>query len=662
MIGIICGGGDYPRLVSRACVGKNLDFCLIFLNGFCDRRNWPKAPSISINFGEVGKAIDFLNQNKVKKIVFAGRVNRPNFKELLPDSKGRSWLLKLGKAIFAGDDALLRAITDLIHQEGFEVIAGTSLLEDIFFSEGIFSQRKPSKSDYEDINMGLAVAKKLGVSDLGQSVVVHNGRVLGEEDLFGTNALLERCGGKVEKGGILVKISKPQQDERLDLPTIGVETIEVLHRNGFDGIVLEADKCIAINKKEIIDRANELNVFITAIKLPRLKIFLIAGEASGDYLGGKLIETIGKIFHGKVEFFGIGGQCMEKAGLKKLFSINELSVIGILEVMGKILHIKKLIASVVKKIRDYQPGVIVTIDSSGFTHRVAKKIKKMGCKIPLVHYVAPPVWAWRGWRARSMHKFIDKLMVLFPFEPPYFEKHRLRTVFVGHPIAVDDDFNKPRPLKLRNFLGSVCKIEKREDYKIITLLPGSRRSEIVRHLPLLEKFTQLMAVKYKNIKFIIPTIENLAREIGDITSNWSQRPLVVTSKSQKVTAYYSSDVAVAASGTVTLELARVGLPFVAIYKTSRLTYLIVKFLIKVQNVCLVNLLAGTNVVPELLQENCTAEGIFNCVEKILTSKESERQKKFFKKIIETLKSDPEQAAKEIILAAMENSHVASGNP
>ncbi|MDR2723637.1 MAG: lipid-A-disaccharide synthase [Holosporaceae bacterium] len=652
MIGIVCGGGDYPRLVSRACVEKNLDFCLVFLNGFCDQCNWPEVKSISIDLGDIGKAIDFLNLNKVKDIVFAGKVKRPNFKQIFPDKKGRSWLLKLRKSIFAGDDALLRAVADLVHQEGFDIIAGTSLLDDVFFSPRIYSQRKPSKSDYNDIDIGLATAKELGITDLGQSVVVRNGMVIGKEDIHGTNALLEKCGGNAGKGGILVKISKPQQDNRFDLPTIGVETIETLHKNGFAGVVVEANKCIAIDKDKIINRADELNIFMMAVKLPSLKIFLIAGEASGDYLGGKLIDSISKIFRGNVEFLGIGGPCMEKSGLKKIFSIEELSLIGIAEVIGKIFRIKKLISQTVEQIQNHQPTIIVTVDSSGFTHRIAKKVKKMGCKIPLVHYVAPPVWAWRGWRAKFMHKFIDKLMVLFPFEPAYFEKYGLKTVFVGHPIAVDPEFRKPHSSQLRNFLNSVCKIKEREEYKIITLLPGSRMSEIVHHLPVLEKFMELMVSKYENIKFIIPTIENLEKKINDIICNWSQKPTIIMSKAQKILAYYSSDAAVAASGTVTLELARVGLPFVTIYKTSSITYLIVKFLIKIRDVCLINLLAKKNVVPELLQKDCTAENIFNCVEKILNTNESERQKNSFEEVIEILRSDPELSAKEIIYSAL----------
>jgi lipid-A-disaccharide synthase len=646
MIGIICGGGDYPRLVVDACVKKRLNFCLIFLNGFCSKENWPESASISINLGEIGKAVSFLNGNKVKKIVFAGRVRRPNFSRLSIDKKGSAWLLKLGKSTFAGDDALLRALTNLIQEEGFEVISGADLLDDIFLSEGVFSERKPSAQDWDDIHAGLSAAKKIGISDLGQSVIVHDGNVLGEEDEDGTDALITKCGRRRGKGGILVKISKPQQDCRLDLPTIGVETIETLHKNGFHGVAVEAGKCIVINKKDVIKRADELNIFIAAVKASVLKIFIIAGEASGDYLGGKLMGDILEISNGNAEFTGIGGPCMEKFGLNKIFSIAELSIMGIWEVVGKIFHVKKLIDKTVEAILDYQPDVIVTIDSSGFTHRVAKKVKKIGCEIPIVHYVAPPVWAWRQWRAKSMHKFIDKLMTLFPFEPAYFEKHGLKTVFVGHPVASDSDFDRPSDSELQNF--SICSEEERKKFKIVTLLPGSRISEITHHISILEKFAQLMINRHKNVKFIIPTVENLEQKIHEMTRSWPTEPIIVTQKSQKVLAYYSSDIAVAASGTVTLELARVGLPFIVIYKTSPLTYLVVKFLIKVHSVCIVNLLAKKNVVPELLQNDCTAENIFTCAERILTTPYAEKQKGSFKRVVKLLGANSKKAAQEVI--------------
>ncbi|MDR1551480.1 MAG: lipid-A-disaccharide synthase [Holosporaceae bacterium] len=648
MIGIVCGGGDYPRLVAKACIEKRFHFCLIFLNDFCDIRGWPDAPSTSINLGEIEKGLAFLRQNEAKKIIFAGHIKRPNIRQLCLDNKGKAWLLKLGKRIFAGDDTFLRAIAELVQSEGLEIIAGTNLLKGVFLPEGTHSKRKPSRTDMNSITTGLRAARRCGVSDQGQSVIISmDGHVLGCEDSSGTDALIEKCGKRSLGNGILVKISKPQQDYRFDLPTIGVKTVEILHKNGFAGVAVEADKCIILNKEALIKRANDLGLFIVAVNVSAMKIFMIAGEASGDYLGGKLMDDISELTNRKVEFSGIGGECMEKAGLKKIFSISELSLIGIWEVIDKIFRIKKLINRTVNTIGEYRPSAIVTIDSPSFTHHIAKKIKKMGWKIPIIHYVAPTVWAWRQWRAKSLCKFLDKLLVLLPFESAYFPN--IKTIFVGHPIVTDPDFAKPDGGNLHEILRH----RSPTPLLVITLLPGSRMSEILSHMPILEEFADMMVKKYGSVQFIIPTMENLKQHIDAMIDSWPQKPIVVSQKSEKISAYYLSNAAVAASGTVTLELARVGLPFVAIYKTSMFTYWIIKCLIQVKNVCLVNLLArnSQNAVPELLQKDCNAENIFRHVEKILSISVSAKQKQTFKKVMKLLKRPPGLAAKEIISAS-----------
>lgn len=645
MIGLVCGGGDYPRLIARACEAQNEQFCLVFLKGFCDESSWPAVDSVSIELGQVERALNFLHENNVTDVIFAGNVKRPNFSQMSLDKKGTTWLLKLGRTIFDGDDALLRAIADLMAQEGFQIKAGSDYLNDIFLEEGVFSKRTLSDSDQNDAEVGFQAARSLGAKDAGQSVVIYNGAVVATEDENGTNNLIERS-AKLRRsptGGILVKTSKPQQDNRLDLPTIGVDTVENLHRYGFNGIVVESGKCIVLNKQAVIDKINEYNMFIAGVAASPLKVFIIAGEASGDYLGGRLMQDIREITDNNVEFFGIGGSVMSGAGLKCLFSTQELSIIGILEVIGKIFRIKKMINKTVKEILAYNPHVVVTIDSSGFTHRVAKQLKRHTTNIPVVHYVAPPVWAWRQWRAKNMHRFIDKLMVLLPFEAELFSKHHLDTVFVGHPIAVDKDFEKPSDERIHNFKRSY----KLEGKKIITLLPGSRDSEIRKHMPILREFVNLM--EQMDAQFIIPTIPALENTITELTRDWKQSPVILTSKAQKVLAYYSSDAAVAASGTVTLELARVGLPFVVIYKTSALTYKIVKSLIHVSHVCLVNILAKKTIVPELLQDECTAWNIFKHVSQLLKTNLQQTQE--MTDVIKSLTAPKHVAAMEVIKSA-----------
>ena len=634
MLGIICGRGGYPQLVIKECEKKQVKFCVVFVDESSDIEVSKKVSTISAGFGEVGRVLDFFKRNEVTEVVFAGHVTRPKVSDLIfngaLDRTGAKWLLKLWKVLCrSGDDALLRAVSELFSKNGMTLISGSDFLTGAFLEEGIYSKKIPSKSDAEDIKLGIEKARELGLQDKGQCVVVSNGEVIGHEDERGTDALIDDC-----YDGILVKLSKPQQDFRMDLPTIGVQTIENLHRHDLKGLVIEAGKTIIIDKEKVIKKIDEYGLFLQVVKLPcEKRVFIIAGEASGDYLGGRLMKDMLKL-NPNTEFAGIGGQCMEQAGLITLFPISELSIIGIWEVIGKIFHVKRLIKETVDVIRRYKPDVVITIDSSGFTHRVDKKLKKLGCKFPIVHYVAPPVWAWRKWRAKNMYKFIDKLLVLLPFEVDLFSKHKLNTVFVGHPIAVDNDFTPDE------------KERESSEELTITLLPGSRPSELEHHMPILKEFVEQISQQYPEVRFYLPTVREVAPLIKQYVSDWNIKPTVSTKKLKKVKAYNSSHVAVAASGTVTLELAKMNLPFVTIYKTSQVTYRLVKWLIHTKYICLVNILAGRRIVPELIQQDCTPEKICEQVDYIIESGAPDMVQQF-SKIIGQLTIPRSKAAEEV---------------
>lgn len=274
-IGIICGHGFYPKIAVMACVKKNLNFCLIFINGISSHENFflegecENVKFTTLNLGEIGAAIDFFQKNNVKKVIFSGAVKRPNFKQLTLDAKGRQWLAHLGSRIFYGDDGLLRAISELMKKEGFEIISGTELIDkkEIFLSKGTHTNAIPSKSDLRDIEFGAKVARTIGVLDIGQSVIIHEGLVVGIECVEGTDELIKRCAKlrKSDKGGILVKMCKPQQDIRVDLPTIGPSTIDLLCENNFAGVAIDAEKCIVIDKSEVIRKANEASLFVHGV-------------------------------------------------------------------------------------------------------------------------------------------------------------------------------------------------------------------------------------------------------------------------------------------------------------------------------------------------------------------------------------------------------------
>ena len=629
MIGIFCGRGDYPNIIIDACQKQKKDFCLLFINYYDRTLNYPDVPKIVFRLGEVKKVLQFLKINEVDKIIFAGYVKRPGFFDLSLDFEGFKWLLKLWKVLFhAGDDALLRGIENLFKEEGFELIAGTDLLKGTFFSEGVFSERKPTKEEEEEIQQGIRESQMLGIQDIGQSIVVSGDSVIAKEDRSGTDALIDRC-----FEGILIKTSKPQQDLRMDLPVIGVKTIENLHHHNFRGLVIEADRTIVLNPKEVLKKVDKYGLFFKAVKIRKnRKVFIVAGESSGDYLGGRLIKDLKKL-DDDIEFVGIGGPCMEEAGLINLCPISRLSLIGIWEILGKIFYIKELINKTVSTIMNYKPDVLVTIDSSGFTHRIDRRVKKRCPGLPVVHYVSPPVWAWRGWRAKNLHEFIDKLMVLFPFEEKFFKDYEINTTFVGHPIASDEDMVRDKNLQSKNLT--------------ITLLPGSRPSELERHMPILKKFSELMIEKHPEVRFYLPTVKTVAPLIKKYVADWHYKPTVSTKKMKKVKAFNLSHVAVAASGTVTLELAKMKLPFVTIYKTSLVTYKLVKWLIKIPYVCLVNILAEKPIIPELLQDECTPQNICDAVEDLLNTEKKDRQKDSFEKIMKELKVERMKAAREV---------------
>lgn len=265
-IGIIYGDGNYPKKVVQSCLDKKISCCVIFIGEICEEIA-SKVAFIQTRIGKIGSAIKFFHEHNVNKVVFAGAVKRPNFKELSLDAKGASWLLKLGKSIFAGDDALLRAVSDLLRDEGFEIISGTDLIGNIFVDSGVFSKRKPTKSEWMDIKKGFEVAKTIGSLDIGQSVIVCEGDVLGVECVEGTNELIKRCAKlrKQKSGGILVKTSKPQQNRCLDLPTVGLETFENLRLNGFVGLAVESGSCIVLDKNELIKKFDDFSMFFVGI-------------------------------------------------------------------------------------------------------------------------------------------------------------------------------------------------------------------------------------------------------------------------------------------------------------------------------------------------------------------------------------------------------------
>ncbi len=328
----------------------------------------------------------------------------------------------------------------------------------------------------------------------------------------------------------------------------------------------------------------------------KLKIFLIAGEASGDLLGASLMRAL-KGMNPDIEFHGVGGAAMTAEGLTSLFPMEELSVMGVFEVVPKLFKILSLMSKTVKEVLRVQPNALITIDSPDFCFRVAQRVKAKTKNIPCVHYVAPSVWAWRPGRAKKVAGFLDHILTLLPFEPPYFEEHGLKATFVGHPVVErlssrgdGDRFRKKHSLK--------------PDQPVLSLLPGSRMSELSR---LLDKFSETADIVLRNrhnAVIVIPTLPHLKNHIDAFFVGKGINPILVYTEEEKFDAFAASVAAIAASGTVTLELAMTDTPHIIAYKLSPMSAWLAKHLIKTPYVNLINIILKRRVVPELLLEQC----------------------------------------------------------
>lgn len=345
---------------------------------------------------------------------------------------------------------------------------------------------------------------------------------------------------------------------------------------------------------------------------PPLRIFVIAGEASGDLLGANFMRALHET-HPDAEFYGVGGARMEANGLKSLFPMHELSVMGLAEVLPKALHILSRIRQTAKEIIRIQPDAVVTIDSPDFCFRVIKKARGK-VKTPFVHYVAPSVWAWRAGRAEKVSKFLDHILTLLPFEPPYFEKHGLGATFVGHPVVERENRGDGDRFRRKHRL--------KHDQPVVCLLPGSRMSELSR---LMDKFCEAADIVLRqkhNAVIVIPTLPHLKPAIDKFFRGKGINPILVFNEEEKFDAFAASVVAIAASGTVSLELAISDTPHIIAYKLSPVSAFLAKKLIKTPYVNLVNILLKRSVVPELLLEKCEPQPMSEEVLRLMGDKDA----------------------------------------
>ena len=329
-------------------------------------------------------------------------------------------------------------------------------------------------------------------------------------------------------------------------------------------------------------------------------VFIIAGEVSGDVLGAKIMEQMPD-----ARFVGIGGENMMQAGLKPLFPMGDLAVMGIVEVLAHAKTLTKRIKQTVEAIINEKPDIVVSVDAPGFAKSVIKQIRKNPDGQQLIknglkfhHVVAPQVWAWRSGRAKKYARTFDKLYAFFDFEIPYFTKYGLDTVAVGHPIA-------------DGIIGKYDAVKNKNTDKIITLVPGSRMSEVKRLMPLMGDMANMLVRNgFSDYKFVIPTVETTREYVQDNVKNWLVKPELVSS-AERYKQYSQTYIALVASGTVSAELAMMHVPTIVVYKMNPITTWIGKQIIRVKWVTLVNILLNRSVYPEFLGGRAKTEYIMD---------------------------------------------------
>ena len=329
-----------------------------------------------------------------------------------------------------------------------------------------------------------------------------------------------------------------------------------------------------------------------------MKVFLVTGEPSGDLLGSRLMAALKK--RDVSNFCGVGGHRMEEQGLRSLFPMSDLSLMGLAEVLPKIPLVLRRIRETIAAIRAENPDVVVTVDSPDFCFRVAKKF--VGSSIPFVHYVAPTVWAWRPGRAKKIQPLFRHLLALFPFEPPYFERIGLPCSFVGHPL-LEAGIEQADARRFR------AKYAIPDHQQIVVVLPGSRRSELTVLLKDFGESLQRLKATHPDVKVVIPAVPHLVETIKAACASWAYAPLITTGDEDKYDAFKAATLALAASGTVALELGLAQTPAIIAYRIHPFTYAIYRHLIKVKFANLVNIMADEMAVPEFIQNNCTPEKI-----------------------------------------------------
>lgn len=342
-----------------------------------------------------------------------------------------------------------------------------------------------------------------------------------------------------------------------------------------------------------------------------LVVYIIAGEASGDFLGAKLMQSLKRQAGRPVQFHGVGGNKMEAEGLTSRFPYHELSMMGFVEILPYAFNLMARIDITVDDIRTRKPDVVITIDSPGFCFRVVKKLRSERLDCKFIHYVAPTVWAYKPERAEKCAALFDHMIVLLPFEPPYFTRVGLGCTFVGHPVVAETlsgDGNTFRE-----------KYEIPVDKPLFCILPGSRKGEVERHMPIFGRAVTLLARRFHDPAMAVVVPRHVVNFVTEHFKGCPFRTVITSEEADKYNAMAAANLAIVKSGTVALEVAKNKTPMVVSYRVNPLSAWMVKRMSLTRYVNLINILLKRQAIPELLQEHCTPFMIAQAAEHILSN-------------------------------------------
>ena len=359
------------------------------------------------------------------------------------------------------------------------------------------------------------------------------------------------------------------------------------------------------------------------------KIFVLTGEPSGDKLASKVIFRL-KSSRSDIEYLSVGGEHLKALGIKSLYDLNEVTYLGFTNVILNVFKIKRKINETVKEIIKFKPDILFSVDSPDFTLRVAKEVKKKNSNIKTIHFVSPQIWVWREHRVKQLKSFLDHVLLLFPFEKKYFDKEGIQSTFTGHPLLEEQ-------AKSKDDISQIIKDNK----KIFSIYPGSRLSEINVLTPILFEFIKMMNEKYKDLFFVFHSTAEHSQLIQNLLLKEGFKNCdAIGDEKIKSHILKSSIFAVAKSGTISLEICNAKIPSVIIYKMGIINFFVIKMLVKVKFANIINIAAGEEVIPELLQSKCNPKDIYNAVDKLLSDKQAlEKQVTKFQEIISKFKTE-----------------------